>query len=138
MWLAFADETSDARMKQYFGLSLAIINATFYPAIKREAQRILLNGGWDPSIEFKGSCLFSGSRGCQSVVVDQRVELASDLLELNVSNTNRRMKFYFVKMNSDDNKQDYLTFLPILLGKALGKPQSGAGKDLRLPLRICA
>lgn len=45
MWLVFADETSDARLKNYFGLSVAMINAAFYPAIKREAQQILRNGG---------------------------------------------------------------------------------------------
>ena len=53
MWLGFVDETSDTKYKDYFGLSVALVNAAFYPNIKREAQRILIHGGWDPNIEFK-------------------------------------------------------------------------------------
>lgn len=56
--------------------------------------------------------------------------LATDLLELNVSHKNRRMKFYYVRMDSADHKNDYLAFLPILLSKAIAKPQSRPGKDL--------
>jgi hypothetical protein len=130
MWLGFVDETSDTKYKDYFGLSVAIVNASFYPNIKREAQRILIEGGWDPSIEFKGSCLFSASKGCPNVPVDKRVKLASDLLELNVSNKNRRMKFYYVRMVSNNQKVDYLKYLPLLLKKGLPKASSKPGKDL--------
>lgn len=130
MWLVFVDETSDTKYKDYFGLSVAIVNASFYPNIKREAQRILMQGGWDPSTEFKGSCLFSASKGCTNVSVDKRVELASDLLELNVANKNRRMKFYYVTMTSNNHKGDYLKHLPLLLKKGLPKASSKAGKDL--------
>jgi len=62
MLLAFVDETSDVKYKDYLGLSVALINASFYPKIKREAQSILIKGGWDPRIEFKGSYLFSASK----------------------------------------------------------------------------
>jgi hypothetical protein len=130
MLLGFADETSDAKHKDYFGLSVALINATFYPKIKREAQNILVRGGWDPNIEFKGSYLFSASKGCENVAVEKRIKLASDLLELNVANANRRMKFYYVKMTSRNQKTDYLKWLPVILRKALPRASSGPGKDL--------
>jgi hypothetical protein len=130
MWLAFVDETSDTKYKDYFGLSVALVNATFYPNIKREAQHILIEGGWDPNIEFKGSFLFSASKGCASVPVNKRIELASDLLELNASNKNRRMKFYYVKMTSGNHKEDYLKYLPLLLKKGLPKASPKSGKDL--------
>jgi hypothetical protein len=130
MLLAFVDETSDSKYKDYLGLSVALINASFYAKIKREAQSILIEGGWDPKVEFKGSYLFSASKGCATVPVEQRIQLASDLLELNVANANRRMKFYYVKMTSENHKADYLKWLPILIKKALPKAQTGQGKDL--------
>lgn len=130
MWLAFIDETSDAKFKNYFGISLALVNSSFYPGLKRDAQELLMNKGWDPKIEFKGSCLFSATKGCPDVNVENRIELASNLLNLNVANKNRRMKFYFVKMDSPDQKRDYLRILPLLLKKALPRSERKGDKDL--------
>lgn len=130
MWFAFIDETSDAKFKNYIGISLALVNSSFYPGIKRDAQELLMNKGWDPKIEFKGSCLFSATKGCPNVNVENRIELASDLLNLNVANKNRRMKFYFVKMDSTNQKHDYLKILPLLLKKALPRSEAKGDKDL--------
>jgi hypothetical protein len=58
MLLAFVDENSDSKYKDYLDLSVALINASCYPKIKREVQSILSERGWDPKIEFKGSYLF--------------------------------------------------------------------------------
>ena len=130
MWLVFVDETSDVKFKNYFGISVAIVNSSFYPGLKRDAQQLLIDSGWDPQIEFKGSCIFSATKGCPSVSVEKRIELASALLDLNVANKNRRMKFCYVRMDSTNQKKDYLTFLPLLFRKALPKAESGRDKDL--------
>ena len=65
MLLVFLDECSDSKFKDYFGLSLAVMSASFYPQLKREVQAILRDGGWDPKNEFKGEFLFSASIGMQ-------------------------------------------------------------------------
>lgn len=71
MLLAFVDETSDTKFKDYFGLCCATINSSFYRQIKDDFQRILTNGGWNPNIEFKGSYLFSALSGDTSVPIEK-------------------------------------------------------------------
>ena len=59
MIFVFVDETSDNKFKDYFGISIAIVNATHYSTIKENFQKILYNSKWNSEIEFKGSFLFS-------------------------------------------------------------------------------
>lgn len=130
MKLVFIDETSDAKFKDYFGICCAVIDHTKYRTIKSEFQRILVDGGWDPDIEFKGSYLFSASKGCPDVTVQERVDLAEEILKLNASDKYGRMKFAYLRMSTDDVKQEYLATLPALIDKVLSKPTSGQGKSL--------
>lgn len=128
----FFDETSDDKFKDYFGISCAAVKHNYYGQIKECFQKILLEGGWDPTIEFKGAYLFSASKGCTNIPVDKRVELAEAAIDLNVASKNARMKFAYFKKSSHDTKSDYLFYLPALLEKILksyGK-ESGQGKDL--------
>jgi hypothetical protein len=130
MLLVFVDETSDDKFKEYFGLSCVVINTNFYAQVKSAFQRILLRAGWDPKIEFKGSYLFSATMGCRDVKIEKRVEIASEILKLNTSNKNARMKFYYLKKNTTNPKGDYLKYLPPLLYKALPKAPKGKGKNI--------
>ena len=130
MILVFVDETSDAKFKDYFGLCCTVVTHTFYRQIKYGFQSILLEGGWDPSIEFKGSYLFSASKGCTHISVDKRVDMAEAIIDLNVAKKNARMKFGFFQTESQDLRADYLRYLPALLFKVLPKATKGQGKDL--------
>ena len=130
MIFAFVDETGDTRSPEYFGLCSAIMNSNFYSKIKRDFQSILLDEGWDPNIEFKGSCLFSASRGDTKIPVDKRVNIAERLLALNTSKRNARMKFAYLAMQSKNTGEDYLTYLPKLIDKILPNAQGKGGKDI--------
>ena len=130
MLLVFVDETSDVKFKDYLGFSIATINAKFYSKIKSEALKVLQEVGWDSGIEFKGSYLFSQTRGCTGVEIEARIDAAHKLLDLNVASKKRRMKFTYGRMQSQNHKEDYLAALPPLLSKALPKPVKGAGKNL--------
>jgi len=130
MLLIFVDETSDSKFKDYFGLSCTIINSNFYSQIKKDFQKTLLEAEWNPNIEFKGSCLFSATKGCKNIEIEKRIDIASTILALNVSNKNSRMKFYYLRKKSKNHKSDYLNYLPALLHKALPKTKRGKGKDL--------
>lgn len=130
MLLAFVDETSDAKFKDYLGLCVATINARSYPLVKKKARKILLDVSWDPNVEFKGSMLFSASNGCTEVEVERRIEAARRLLQLNVGGTNSRLRFHYGRMQSTNQGEDYLAALPGLFGKALGRAPGGAGKNL--------
>lgn len=130
MLLVFVDETGDVKFKKYLGFSIATINSYFYPSLKIKSQTILLEMGWDPSIEFKGSYLFSATKGCTDVDVEQRIEAAHKLLDLNVASVNSRMQFHYGFMNSSDHRSDFLTYLPPLLQKVLPIAKKSAGKNL--------
>lgn len=132
MLCIFFDETSDDKFKDYFGISCAAVNHTYYGPIKAGFQKILLDAGWDPTIEFKGAYLFSASKGCTNIPVDKRVEMAEAVINLNIASKNARMKFAYFRKSSQKPKDDYLKYTPALLQKMLknyGK-QSGQGKDL--------
>ena len=130
MLLAFVDETSDTKFKDYFGLCCATINCSHYRHIKDDFHRILIEGGWNPEIEFKGSYLFSALSGDTSVSIEKRIEITSSILALNTAKKNARMKFAYLKKPSQNQKEAYLKYLPILLEKALPKAKKGGGKDI--------
>jgi hypothetical protein len=125
MQLVFIDETSDDKYKDYFGICCAVMSSHSYAILKRTTQKILIESGWDPNIEFKGCTLFSGSRGDISISVEKRIEIATNLLKLNISKKHSRIKFFYLNKNSNDFAKDYLKVVPILLNKALPR-----GKDL--------
>jgi len=132
MIMAFIDETSDNKFKDYFGLCCAVVNLNFYKNLKTKFQKVLIDNEWDTSVEFKGSYLFSESKGCPTISVDKRIDMAEALLELNVSNQNARMKFFYLAINSTTNsKAIYLESLPLLLRKSLKRAKdTSMGKNV--------
>src|SRR3990172_10442023 len=130
MLFSFVDETSDSKYPEYFVLCIATINSAHYRGVKSAFQKILKDKGWDPEIEFKGSYLFSVSRGCRDIAVEQRVEIASSILDLTAAEKNARIKFHYLKTASADHRRTYLRFLPQLLKKALPPASKKSGKDL--------
>ena len=130
MIFAFVDETSDRKRKDYFGLCCVVINATNYVPVKREFQKILLDSGWNPKYEFKGSFIFSTSKGDPDISVEQRVKIAQDILELNTATKNTRPCFHYFHTDSKDHKREYLTYFAPLLQKALPKVDHKNGKDI--------
>ena len=128
MILLFVDETGDAKLKDYFGLCCAKINSTFYRQIKTDTQRILTEGGWDPKVEFKGSFLFSASKGDPQITIERRIEMADKILALNKSQKNARIEFAYLKNKKSENpRNDYLRYLPELLKRALPRSSNRKG-----------
>lgn len=133
MKLVFVDETSDDKFPEYLGLCVATIDSHSYGSLKAQVHKILRGIDWDPSVEFKGSYLFSASKGCADVQVEQRIGAAGELLDLNVATKNTRMRFAYCRTRSASHAEDYLAILPELMGRALKSPQrGGAGKNLVL------
>jgi len=130
MQLVFIDETSDAKFKEYLGFCIVTMNAKFYPQIKERAQAILLDIGWDPETEFKGSYLFSAKSGCEEVDIERRIDAAHELIDLHIAEKNRRMVFHYGDMQSATHGEAYLYNLPSLLMKVLPRAKQGAGKNL--------
>ena len=134
MLLIFVDETSDIKFKNYFGLCVATINHTKYSKVKTELQKILRKSHWDESIEFKGSYLFSASKGDTNVGVEERVSIAEKIIDLNVAKEYARMNFHYLRHTTEprNHASEYLRLLPMLLKASLPKAPTGAGKNLVL------
>ncbi len=132
MRLIFIDETGDRKFKDYMGICIASIDSRSYPLLKRESMKILEEVGWDSETEFKGSFLFSRSKGATDVEVEQRIDAAHRLLSLNTSDKKSRLRFAYGKMSSTNKGADYLAAVPELLqlSKVLPKAPTGAGKNL--------
>src|SRR4030067_3103176 len=130
MLMSFVDETSDSKFPDYFGLCIATINSAHYRGVKSAFQKILLDNSWNPEIEFKGSYLFSASKGCKEITVEKRVAIASDILNLTVSEKNARIKFYYLLTKTSNHRKSYIKFLPLLLKKSLPTASRKSGKDL--------
>jgi hypothetical protein len=132
MKLVFIDETGDKKFKDYLGLCIATIDARSYPLLKRESLKILEETGWDTETEFKGSFLFSATKGSSGVEVQERVDAAHRLLDLNTSDQKSRLKFAYGKMSSTNKGADYLAGVPQLLQirRVLPRASKGAGKNL--------
>lgn len=131
--LIFFDETSDSTKKDYFGLCCVAIDSYYYAGIKKSFQNILIKSGWDPKQEFKGSYIFSASKGCLDVAVEKRIEIVSSLLDLNTSKSNKSglINVYYISTHWNDHKDAYLGTLPLLLDTALKiKPDSIGGKNI--------
>ena len=130
MKLIFVDETSDSKFKDYFGLCCAVIDSFYYSQLKRQFHSILVNGGWNTKVEFKGSYLFSAKKGDKNITIDKRINIACALLDLNCANKNARMHFHYFRTKTKNHKNAYITYLPSMIEKALPKAPSGAGKDI--------
>jgi len=132
MILVFIDETQDSKFKDYLGLCCVVINSNFYTKIKTDFQNILNNSNWDVKEEFKGSFIFSTNRGCEKVSIEQRIEIASQIIKLNTSQKYSRVKVNYVSTDTNNVKKTYLGLLPKLLDKSISKPpkKKATGKDI--------
>lgn len=131
MQFLFVDESGDAKFDGYFGLCVAAINSAHYKTAKAGFHAILRQHGWKESIEFKGSHLFSATKGDPHISIDQRIEIAGAVLDLNKSERNARMRFHYgSRTDCEEQKAAYLATLPKLICKALPKIHKKNGKDL--------
>lgn len=128
----FIDETGDNKYRDYFGITCVGINHIFYAKIKKDIQNTLKNANWDLNTEFKGSYIFSASRGCIEVDIDSRIKIVEKIFELTTSEKNSRMKLSFFRKKSDNHKKDYLEYLPLLVDETIKKynPSQKQGKNL--------
>ena len=111
MEFLYVDESGDSKFTSYFGLCVAAVNAVHYRTIKQEFQNLLRESAWDETIEFKGSHLFSASKGDTAVSIENRVTIAEQLLDLNAAEKNTRFRFHYAgRHDCSSHKDEYLGF----------------------------
>ncbi|MBN1351933.1 DUF3800 domain-containing protein [candidate division KSB1 bacterium] len=121
MKLVFIDETSDSKNPDYLGVCGALIDCAHYGKLKKEFHRYLEKHNWEKSIEFKGSWIFSASKGCQEVPVEERIELTQKIIALNTAKKNSKISFAYIFWENGSKNEQYLKIIPLLLDKLLPK-----------------
>lgn len=138
MEFAFIDESGDSKFKDYFGLCMAVVNSSNYRSVKVGFHDVLRKYGWPEDIEFKGAYLFSAKKGARDISIDQRIDMASEVLDLTSAHQNSRFKFYYyASERSEDHKATYLQILPRALQRGLSKPRGKGKGDKALVLLCC-
>ncbi len=138
MEFAFIDESGDSKFKDYFGLCMAVVNSSNYRAVKAGFHDALRKYEWPEDIEFKGAYLFSAKKGAKDISIDQRIDMASEILDLTSADQNSRFKFYYYTIQeSGDHKATYLQILPRALKRGLTKPKGKGKGDKPLVLLCC-
>jgi len=108
MKFIFLDETQNKRKRDFYGICGISIDARFYPSIAREVKQLFNNVGWNLRFEFKGRFLFSSKKGDPNVTIDKRIELANQMINLNVAKKNARLNAIFVWNEASDTTENHL------------------------------
>lgn len=131
MKFLFVDETSDTSNPNYLGLCFAFVDSTKYSLIKKKFIQHLEKYDWDKDIEFKGRWIFSASKGCENVPVENRIRLTQEIIELNTSSRARaRIKFLYIYTESGSGNEEYLKLFELGLTQVLPRAPKGMGKDV--------
>ncbi|HET6272653.1 MAG TPA: DUF3800 domain-containing protein [Bacteroidota bacterium] len=131
MKLVFVDESSDAHNTDYLGVCAALIDSSKYGELKREYLSKITRFGWDKSIEFKGTMIFSQSQGCPSVTVEQRIELTKEIIAMNTSASNSRIRFCYASSTGGSTNESYLRLVSVAVSSVLGtSTTTKGGKDV--------
>lgn len=123
----FVDETGG---KNYSGVCLARVSAHNYAALSKRFTSALSVSGWRLSEEFKGQCVFSSSKGCEDITVDERVSLTKKLFFSTSGQKNAHVTFFYASKREQMTRELYLELLKSCLVKALKRGEVGGSKSL--------
>lgn len=120
MKLIFIDETSNKKKKpDFYGVCGVCIDETHYPGFAREITKCFNDAGWNTEIEFKGSYLFSSSKGDPDVPVDTRIDMVDKIIALNIAKKNAKLKAVFAWNEARDVAENHLLLVEQVLYKLL-------------------
>jgi hypothetical protein len=130
MRLYFIDEVKNQRNNQYFGVCCVHMEHGYYQSIHEKMIKIFERAEWNlDQYEFKGSYMFSSSRGDPQVSVEKRIEMVEQILDLDIAKKNSKLKIEFCFNASGDSEDNYLGLLTECF-KKLPSPHNGLGKRL--------
>lgn len=131
MKLVFIDETGGVKVPDFYGVCAVAIDTSHYASIATDFIGRIQKTGWQEGLEFKGSFLFSSSKGDVTIAIEERIELVRDLIRLNVAQKNAKVKAAFAWNRGGDDAVNHLRLLRRALTKLLSKAKSKAqGKHL--------
>ena len=120
MKFIFIDETSNNKKNpNFYGICGVCIDEKHYPGFAREVTKCFKDAGWNTEIEFKGSYLFSTSRGDPNVNVDARIDMVDKIIALNIAEKNAKLKAVFAWNEARDTADNHLFLVKQVLCKLL-------------------
>lgn len=132
MKLVFVDETGNSQHLPGFYAACAVcVDATKYKVVRDEVEKALASAGWDRVHEFKGSAIFSSTKGDTGVDIDGRIDVASQIVSSTVSKSNSRATPVIAWNTNGDSTGNHLDLVEKAVAKCLPKATTGKdGKDL--------
>jgi hypothetical protein len=89
--LVFIDETENStHVPGFYAVCAVAVDATKYKTVRQAIDDALTSSGWCRDHEFKGSVIFSSSKGDATVSTEKRVDAASSMVSATVSKANSR------------------------------------------------
>jgi len=108
MKFIFIDETTNKRKKDFYGICGVSIDDYFYSRIAQDVSQLFKDAGWNLDFEFKGRFLFSSTKGDPTVTIEERIEIANQMVALNVARKNARLQAIFFWNEASDTKENHL------------------------------
>ncbi len=111
MNLVFVDETQKPGDNSVLAVCALLVNSTKYDGLVTDFGKALSGVGWSPDEEFKGSYIFSQSKGDRAVSVEKRIKLADSVLSLCQSESNCRVAASVCYNRLGKSTKNYLRLL---------------------------
>src|SRR3989344_7800023 len=127
MKLLFIDETAKYG---YFGVSVVCIDHTKYSLIAKSVLNALNENKWSMDKEFKSTCIFSSTEGCQDVSIETRKKIAKEVIKTNISGNNARINAYFAYTKGKKSTENYQILLKKIFSQLPRASSSKSGKNL--------
>jgi hypothetical protein len=131
--LVFIDETENStHVPGFYAVCAVAIDATKYKTVRQEIDKALDACKWLRSHEFKGSCMFSASKGDANVAVERRIDAVNRMVAATVSKANARAVPVIAWTDGGPSTENHLALVKQAIAGALKQKPTGKtkGKDL--------
>ncbi len=130
--LVFIDETENSKhLPDFYAVCAVAVDATKYALLKDAVDNALKKCGWCSDFEFKGSWIFSSSKGDKSVSTEQRVDAAKSMVAATTSDKNARVKCVMAWTDQGGGQEQHLKLVSQAVKKSLPQAsEQGKGKNL--------
>jgi len=129
--LVFIDETENStHVPGFYAVCAVAVDATKYNRVRQAVDKALDDCAWCRDHEFKGSVIFSSTKGDTSVTTEQRVDAAASMVAATVSKANARVSCAIAWTDKGGSVKQHLELVATAVARSLAPAGKAAGKDL--------
>jgi hypothetical protein len=131
MKLVFIDETENSTyVPGFYAVCAVAVDATKYNRMRQAVDKALDDCGWCRDYEFKGSVIFSSTKGDANVPTEQRVYAAHRMVAATVSKAKARVNCVIAWTDQGGDANQHLELVARAVSRCLASAGKAAGKDL--------